>query len=660
MVQVQRHECRPKKCFGKCEEGDPKVCRYGYPRERCDEDLGRSETTGRYIYRCEDKEDERLSPYIPLWLLATGARCPATCVWDATRVSLYSNLENTTIHHSTCPKIWQDAYLSKAGACMNIQRVDDAVFLAYIAKYVTKPEPHGFMSDTSELRAREEMSDGERFLNARVVGMPEAVHRAWGFCMRAGTNVVHLTTKPPYKRMRAIPRSQGANSESDSESDSGENGGASAKELRFADGVLEHYMNRPIDDDGQSEYWENMTYPDFHRMYRCKLGKNVCKSDVQSRKFYACTDAGKVLVDGEEIDGSAMYCVPCFARSDKTRPVVIDWTLPDKHGQDYYYQQLLLKVPFRCADPGSFISPSNSAGTLEQECILRGIVPSEADGGMPALIRSDAEKRLFTEEQIEAFIAHFKAHQEVMAGTVLSEAASTRVATDLGLAPADVQRLHEDIESARREEPPCEAPDVRIEVRVRAGRSHQVAVWHEEEAEGRQRVWELTPSQYEAYKLLLEAGDRQLLTFLSGEGGMGKSLLIRLLVQHWRSKGKRVLVCAASAKAARLIGGHTVHSAFKLRLNGGFYETQLDGTEKHTKQWAWLFTRDIIIIDEISMLTAGALHGVNHALNHVMSLSMSKESNVTFGEKSILAVGDLFQLPAVERFRFKEQAPLTH
>ena len=36
----------------------------------------------------------------------------------------------------------------------------------------------------------------------------------------------------------------------------------------------------PIDD-----YWENMTYPDFHRMYRCKLGKNVCKSDVQSRKL---------------------------------------------------------------------------------------------------------------------------------------------------------------------------------------------------------------------------------------------------------------------------------------------------------------------------------------------------------------------------------------
>ena len=68
---------------------------------------------------------------------------------------------------------------------------------------------------------------------------------------------------------------------------------------------------------------------------------------------------------------------------------------------------------------------------------------------------------------------------------------------------------------------------------------------------------------------------------------------IRLLVSHWRSEGLNVLVCAASAKAARLIGGHTVHSAFKLRLKGGFYETQLDGGKKHTKHWAWLFTRDV-------------------------------------------------------------------
>ena len=49
------------------------MCKYGYPRERSSEPLAKSDITGRNIYRCELKEDEKLSPYIPLWLLATGA-----------------------------------------------------------------------------------------------------------------------------------------------------------------------------------------------------------------------------------------------------------------------------------------------------------------------------------------------------------------------------------------------------------------------------------------------------------------------------------------------------------------------------------------------------------------------------------------------------------
>ena len=63
----------------------------------------------------------------------------------------------------------------------------------------------------------------------------------------------------------------------------------------------------------------------------------------------------------------------------------------------------------------------------------------------------------------------------------------------------------------------------------------------------------------------------------------GKSTVINLLVQTWRSRGKRVIVTAASAKAARLIGGHTVHAAFKLRSSGGFLRAQL-GTEHHSSR----------------------------------------------------------------------------
>ncbi len=71
--QVQTHNCKPRKCYSKCQDGEPLVCKYGYPRERSSEPLAKSDITGRNIYRCELKEDEKLSPYIPLWLLATGA-----------------------------------------------------------------------------------------------------------------------------------------------------------------------------------------------------------------------------------------------------------------------------------------------------------------------------------------------------------------------------------------------------------------------------------------------------------------------------------------------------------------------------------------------------------------------------------------------------------
>ena len=63
-----------------------------------------STITGRNIYRCEKKEDKRLSPYIPLWLLATGL--------------------SALIPHSACVRIVSANCITFAGACMNIQRVD--------------------------------------------------------------------------------------------------------------------------------------------------------------------------------------------------------------------------------------------------------------------------------------------------------------------------------------------------------------------------------------------------------------------------------------------------------------------------------------------------------------------------------------------------------
>ena len=119
--------------------------------------------------------------------------------------------------------------------------------------------------------------------------------------------------------------------------------------------------------------------------------------------------------------------------------------------------------------------------------------------------------------------------------------------------------------------------------------------WHQDKGG---EVMELTKGQLYSLLMLRGAGQKQILSFLSGEGGMGKTLLICLLTQLWRSQGRHVLVCASSAKAAQLIGGTTVHESFGLHGRDGFQQSSLD-MQQHTVKWALLYTSDIIIIDEV-------------------------------------------------------------
>ena len=78
VLNVQRHDCRPK-CYKK--KGEPcTICKYNYPRKMYPrvEDGGPemptlNTTTDRWDNECYEPEDGRLSPYVPLWLLASGA-----------------------------------------------------------------------------------------------------------------------------------------------------------------------------------------------------------------------------------------------------------------------------------------------------------------------------------------------------------------------------------------------------------------------------------------------------------------------------------------------------------------------------------------------------------------------------------------------------------
>nr|XP_043630144.1 uncharacterized protein LOC122601452 [Erigeron canadensis] len=80
----------------------------------------------------------------------------------------------------------------------------------------------------------------------------------------------------------------------------------------------------------------------------------------------------------------------------------------------------------------------------------------------------------------------------------------------------------------------------------------------------------LNSEQLHIYNHVLANLDRslQVLLFIYGHGGTGKTFLWRTIIYALRSRGKVVLAVAASGIAALLLpGGRTAHSRFKIPLD---------------------------------------------------------------------------------------------
>lgn len=139
--------------------------------------------------------------------------------------------------------------------------------------------------------------------------------------------------------------------------------------------------------------------------------------------------------------------------------------------------------------------------------------------------------------------------------------------------------------------------------------------------------------------------------FLSGSAGVGKSTVINALYQlityHFDHKAGanpdsiKVLLTAFAAKAAVLIGGTTLHTAFQLpvqQYRGPLTKLSEDVTSTIR---AALLDLKVLIIDEISMTGSTLLEQVNQRLRQIFGV------NQPFGGISVIVVGDLQQLPPV-------------
>ena len=144
------------------------------------------------------------------------------------------------------------------------------------------------------------------------------------------------------------------------------------------------------------------------------------------------------------------------------------------------------------------------------------------------------------------------------------------------------------------------------------------------------------PEALKTLHLLNETRDN---LFLTGEAGTGKSTLL----QYFRATTKKnVVVLAPTGVAALNVGGQTIHSFCAFGPDITLQKVKKLGSWSPKKKL--LAKVDVIVIDEISMVRADLLDCVDKFLQ-----LNSPRGHQPFGGCQMVFIGDLFQLPPVEK-----------
>ena len=133
--------------------------------------------------------------------------------------------------------------------------------------------------------------------------------------------------------------------------------------------------------------------------------------------------------------------------------------------------------------------------------------------------------------------------------------------------------------------------------------------------------------------------------FITGPGGVGKSFLLQVLHEHFERDIKNMAITAMTGCAALLIGPYakTLHSWAGIGLGRGNPETIIEAIQKDSKKKKRWRQTDVLVIDEVSMLTPALLE-----LLDVVGRRIRKVDR-PFGGLQMVYVGDFYQLPPVSK-----------
>jgi len=133
--------------------------------------------------------------------------------------------------------------------------------------------------------------------------------------------------------------------------------------------------------------------------------------------------------------------------------------------------------------------------------------------------------------------------------------------------------------------------------------------------------------------------------FLTGAGGTGKSYTIRLIIDALNKANRDVSLTAMTGCAALLLGrgAKTLHSWAGIGLGKEAVDVILQKLRKSFKAKKGWQSADTLIIDEVSMMTPDLFDKLD-----VIGRSILR-TDKPFGGIQIIAVGDMYQLPPVNK-----------
>ena len=143
--------------------------------------------------------------------------------------------------------------------------------------------------------------------------------------------------------------------------------------------------------------------------------------------------------------------------------------------------------------------------------------------------------------------------------------------------------------------------------------------------------------------------DRQVLLFITGGAGSGKTFLLNIIYKLFECIHKRnVKATAMTASAAKIFNGKTVHSQFS--VNEDFNNQKIITRLQPGKTLQKLIQNyQLVIVDEVSMMSQTIYDQLDFVCRHT-SLDIYLNDKI-FGGKSIIFFGDFHQLPPVKNIR---------